>query len=83
MPLYSMRDLEAGLSCGCRVVLVKTGKGEETTRKYARQLSDIPVYENLSDFDKFNDDYISLLPVKKDAGFVCYHSTRTFNPTIA
>ena len=34
------------------------------------------------EFDKFNDDYISVLPVKKDAGFICYHSTRTFNPTI-
>ena len=34
------------------------------------------------DFDKFNDDYISVLPAKKDCGFICYHSTRTFNPTI-
>ena len=35
-----------------------------------------------SDFDNFNDEYISILPVNDDCGFVCYHSTRTFNPTI-
>jgi len=34
------------------------------------------------EFDEFNDKYISALPVKENVGFICYHSTRTFNPTI-
>lgn len=30
----------------------------------------------------FNDAYIRVLPVFDNAGFICYHSTRTFNDTI-
>jgi DNA modification methylase len=40
--------------------------------------------DNLSkdDFYNFNDKYIQLIPAKNNSAFICYHSTRTFNPTI-
>src|SRR3989344_418775 len=46
----SLRDIEAGLACGCAVVLVKTGKGKETVSNYAGKLTGVSVYENLAEF---------------------------------
>ncbi|MEM7352111.1 MAG: HAD-IIIA family hydrolase [Acidobacteriota bacterium] len=39
------RDLEAGLAAGLRVVLVRTGKGRATERRWTR--SELPVFDNL------------------------------------
>ncbi|WP_221793280.1 D-glycero-beta-D-manno-heptose 1,7-bisphosphate 7-phosphatase [Oceanobacter mangrovi] len=51
----SIRDLEAGLAAGCRVALVRTGKGAKSEAKLAQhpQLADTPVFNNLSDFAEF------------------------------
>ena len=45
----SLRDLEAGLALGCRPVLVRTGKGEQTLR--ALESSAAPLLRTLAVFD--------------------------------
>ncbi len=48
----SIRDLEAGISKGCRPILVKTGKGERSLEKLKvhPKLSNTLVYKDLADF---------------------------------
>ena len=51
----SLRDLQAGLSAGCKVALVKTGKGERTLKVIEEkepQLKNIPLFKNLKDFSE-------------------------------
>ncbi|CAM3546138.1 MULTISPECIES: D-glycero-beta-D-manno-heptose 1,7-bisphosphate 7-phosphatase [Halomonas] len=45
----SLRDLQAGNACGCRLVLVKTGKGTQTAQK-GLGLNDALICTNLTDF---------------------------------
>ena len=45
----SLRDLQAGEACGCRVVLVKTGKGEKTIEK-GIGLSNALIHTDLAEF---------------------------------
>ncbi len=45
----SFRDLAAGMSAGCRTLLVKTGNGEKTLSKHAAELINIPVYADLKE----------------------------------
>ena len=45
----SLRDLQAGEACGCRTVLVKTGKGENTATKGVG-LENTCIHTNLSEF---------------------------------
>jgi len=45
----SYRDIQAAQMAGASPVLVKTGKGIQTLEKYG-PLSDVPVYEDLSQF---------------------------------
>ncbi len=50
----SLKDLQAGQAAGCRPVLVKTGKGQQTLAKLEDDAvalarpADIPVFENLA-----------------------------------
>jgi D-glycero-D-manno-heptose 1,7-bisphosphate phosphatase len=50
----SLRDLDAGLSAGARVALVKTGKGKRSLDKIRQdqltQYSNIPVFTDLAEF---------------------------------
>jgi D-glycero-D-manno-heptose 1,7-bisphosphate phosphatase len=50
----AQRDLEAGLAKGCRVFLVKTGKGEKTLIKLRGsdnpQLKHVAVFDDLKQF---------------------------------
>ncbi|MCW8931493.1 MAG: D-glycero-beta-D-manno-heptose 1,7-bisphosphate 7-phosphatase [Gammaproteobacteria bacterium] len=50
----SLRDLEAGMSAGAKVALVKTGKGVRSLKKIAQdnlsEYSQLPVYIDLADF---------------------------------
>ena len=49
----SLRDLQAGLQAGCKVALVKTGKGPRSLKAIAEQetgLDDAPVFDNLKSF---------------------------------
>lgn len=48
----SLRDLVAGQTAGCKVALVKTGKGLRTLTK-GEGLEGIPVFEDLADFTHF------------------------------
>ncbi len=51
----SLRDLQAGLSAGCKAALVKTGKGERTLKAIAEkepQLESIPLFNNLKEFSE-------------------------------
>ncbi|MGP9631912.1 D-glycero-beta-D-manno-heptose 1,7-bisphosphate 7-phosphatase [Halomonas sp. AOP43-A1-21] len=45
----SLRDLQAGKACGCRPVLVKTGKGEKTLAK-AIGLEGARIHADLAEF---------------------------------
>ncbi|WP_235040925.1 D-glycero-beta-D-manno-heptose 1,7-bisphosphate 7-phosphatase [Vreelandella profundi] len=45
----SLRDLQAGHACGCRLALVKTGKGAKTAQKDLG-LNDVLICTNLTDF---------------------------------
>ncbi|MGO2242474.1 MAG: D-glycero-beta-D-manno-heptose 1,7-bisphosphate 7-phosphatase [Halomonas sp.] len=45
----SLRDLQAGHACGCRLVLVKTGKGAQTAQKDLG-LNNALICTNLKDF---------------------------------
>lgn len=51
----SLRDLQAGAAAGCRVALVKTGKGEKTLPRLLADtaLKDSPVFDNLSAFSEY------------------------------
>jgi D-glycero-D-manno-heptose 1,7-bisphosphate phosphatase len=53
----SLRDLQAGLEKGCRPVLVKTGKGEQTLQKLINkpepQLAGTAVFDDLAQFARF------------------------------
>lgn len=47
----SIRDLEAGQAVGCRLVLVRTGKGEKSCHKLAGSgLANVSIYANLAEF---------------------------------
>lgn len=47
----SIRDLEAGQAVGCRLVLVRTGKGEKSCQKLAASgLGNVSIYANLAEF---------------------------------
>ena len=49
----SLRDLQAGLSAGCKAALVKTGKGECTLKVIEEKepkLKSIPLFKNLKEF---------------------------------
>ncbi len=48
----SLRDLEAGQAVGCKVALVKTGKGVRTLNK-GEGLDNVPVFEDLAAFTRF------------------------------
>ena len=48
----SLRDLQAGQAAGCKVALVKTGKGVRTLAK-GEGLEGVPVFEDLADFTNF------------------------------
>ena len=51
----SLRDLQAGLNAGCKVALVKTGKGERTIKVIEErepQLKSIPLFKNLKEFSE-------------------------------
>ena len=48
----SLRDLQAGQAAGCKVGLVKTGKGMRTLSK-GEGLDNVPVFENLAAFTDF------------------------------
>lgn len=51
----SLRDLQAGSAAGCRVALVKTGKGEKTLPKLLadEELKDSEVFSDLAEFVDF------------------------------
>ena len=51
----SIRDLEAGAAAGCRVALVRTGKGVKSEPKLTvhEQLSDALVFDDLAAFASF------------------------------
>lgn len=49
----SIRDLQAAVAAGCRPALVRTGKGKQSETKLsleASNLSEVSVFDNLSDF---------------------------------
>ncbi|VAW94153.1 hypothetical protein MNBD_GAMMA23-2187 [hydrothermal vent metagenome] len=46
----SLRDLQAAITVQAKPILVRTGKGERTIKKHAKEISGIPVYESLADF---------------------------------
>ncbi|MBZ9558697.1 MULTISPECIES: D-glycero-beta-D-manno-heptose 1,7-bisphosphate 7-phosphatase [unclassified Modicisalibacter] len=46
----SLRDIEAGRAAGCRVALVRSGKGTRTLEKHAEVLADVPVHDDLAAF---------------------------------
>ncbi|NKF21980.1 D-glycero-beta-D-manno-heptose 1,7-bisphosphate 7-phosphatase [Solimonas marina] len=46
----SWRDLEAARAAGARPILVRTGNGRETERRYAEALGDTAIYDTLADF---------------------------------
>jgi D-glycero-D-manno-heptose 1,7-bisphosphate phosphatase len=46
----SFRDIEAAWAVGASPVLVRTGKGLRTLEKKADQLTDVPVFDDLSAF---------------------------------
>lgn len=51
----SLRDLQAGLSAGCKVALVETGKGKRTLstiKENEPQLTKTPLFKNLKDFSE-------------------------------
>ncbi|KEQ16600.1 D-glycero-beta-D-manno-heptose 1,7-bisphosphate 7-phosphatase [Endozoicomonas numazuensis] len=48
----SLRDLQAGQAMGCKVALVKTGKGIRTLNK-GEGLDNVPVFEDLTAFTNF------------------------------
>jgi D-glycero-D-manno-heptose 1,7-bisphosphate phosphatase len=48
----SLRDIEAALEAGAIPVLVKSGKGEKTLHKYAKELQHVLQYDNLLSFAK-------------------------------
>jgi D-glycero-D-manno-heptose 1,7-bisphosphate phosphatase len=48
----SWRDIEAAIAGGALPVLVKTGKGEKTAQKYAKELENIAQHDNLLAFAK-------------------------------
>ncbi|MGL6159786.1 D-glycero-beta-D-manno-heptose 1,7-bisphosphate 7-phosphatase [Microbulbifer sp.] len=53
----SLRDLQAGLEKGCKPVLVRTGKGEQTLQKLIAEpeprLADTAVFDDLAEFARF------------------------------
>lgn len=46
----SLRDLQAGNAVGCRVALVRTGKGLETEQRREEVLEGVPVFDDLAAF---------------------------------
>lgn len=46
----SLRDLECARAHGCRPVLVRTGKGEDTLGERPAELAQVAVHDNLADF---------------------------------
>lgn len=47
----SIRDLEAGITAGCKAALVRTGKGIVSERKLqASKLAHVPVFDDLKSF---------------------------------
>lgn len=48
----SLRDIQAGLSAGCKPILVKTGNGTKTLNKNPEIFKDISVFEDLMAFAK-------------------------------
>ncbi|KXS37139.1 MAG: D-glycero-D-manno-heptose 1,7-bisphosphate phosphatase [Halomonadaceae bacterium T82-2] len=46
----SLRDIEAGRAAGCRVALVRTGKGRRTLEHHAEALADVSVHDDLAAF---------------------------------
>lgn len=46
----SLRDIEAGRAAGCRVALVRTGKGRRTLERHAEALAEVPVHDDLAAF---------------------------------
>jgi D-glycero-D-manno-heptose 1,7-bisphosphate phosphatase len=50
----SLRDLQAGISAGCKVALVTTGKGDSTLKKISNEnlseFKNIPVFDDLAHF---------------------------------
>ena len=51
----SIRDLEAGAAAGCKVALVRTGKGAKSEPRLAahEQLFEAPVFDDLAAFTRF------------------------------
>lgn len=53
----SLRDLQAGMEKGCKPVLVKTGKGEQTLQKLINEpeprLTDTAIFDDLAQFARF------------------------------
>ncbi len=52
----SLRDLEAGMEAGCKVALVKTGKGRRTLKRLSdesmHKYDEIRIYSDLADFTR-------------------------------
>ncbi len=50
----SLRDLQAGRAAGCKIALVKTGKGLRTLKQinqnHLNEYSQLPIYTDLADF---------------------------------
>jgi D-glycero-D-manno-heptose 1,7-bisphosphate phosphatase len=46
----NFKDVQAGRAAGCHTALVLTGKGRNQAKKYADQLTGVPVFNSLSDF---------------------------------
>ena len=44
----SFKDVQVAQKVGCDVVLVKTGKGEQTLAQHRDELTDVPVFDDLS-----------------------------------
>lgn len=44
----SWRDMEAGMTVGCKTLLVKTGNGEKTCATHAEALANTPVCDDLA-----------------------------------
>ncbi|KPJ68015.1 MAG: hypothetical protein AMJ43_00945 [Coxiella sp. DG_40] len=49
----SLKDIHVAKKIGCKVILVKTGKGNKTLREYSHELKNIPIFENLAEAVNF------------------------------
>lgn len=45
----SLKDIQVAKNICCKVILVKTGKGNGTLMKYHNELINIPIFENLAE----------------------------------